>query len=87
MIDSDAIMEVLAMRAVLLAVIALLLMPSVSLAGHHGHLAKLKDHHQQHKFKHQLKKALKDGCDACEEGGHGGHHGHGQHKLFHHHKK
>ena len=76
------------MRAVLFALVLALVGPSIALA-HHGHLKKLCAHHQQHKYKHQLKKALKEGCQACEAGGHG-HHGHGHHgqghKLLHHHK-
>jgi hypothetical protein len=84
MIDSNAVTEAHAMRTALLVGLALLFAPSLSLAGHHGHIKKLCEHHQQHKFKHQLKKAMKEGCNNCGDG-EGGGHGHGH--ILHHHKK
>lgn len=68
------------MRTIALALLTLLIAPSITLAG--PHLKKLHELHAQHKHAHKMKKATHQACKNCDgDGGAPAHHHlhHGKH--------
>jgi|tagenome__1003787_1003787.scaffolds.fasta_scaffold12903762_1 hypothetical protein len=66
------------MRTLALAVLALLIAPSVTLAG--PCLKALHEHHAQHLHAHKMKKAMKQACNNCDgDGAAPAHHHHHHH--------
>jgi len=66
------------MRTLALAILTLLIAPSVTLAG--PSLKALHEHHAQHLHNHKMKKAMKQACNNCDgDGAAPAHHHHHHH--------
>ena len=65
------------MRTIALALLTLLIAPSITLAG--PCLKKLHEHHAQHLHNHKMKKATHQACKNCDGDGGGAVHHHHHH--------